>query len=233
MALTESSVRTIETGLCLGFSTLALLEAGCGTDGHCHVAMDPFESSIWRNAGLRAVQDSGLAARFEFFEEESQLVLPFLLRQGREFDLGFVDGNHRFEHTFLDLFYLARLVRPGGLIVVDDTDWPGVRLAVEYFLTNMDCRAVVFDPDTGTWAETHEIVPIIDGSRLTGLRLPAARSEGRWDDFEPFALPLSQVPGRQALKFVTRGLINRAKRVFSPHNGRGVRRSAQEAVDRN
>jgi hypothetical protein len=33
----------------------------------------------------------------EFYAEESLVVLPRLLTEGREFDLAFIDGNHRFE----------------------------------------------------------------------------------------------------------------------------------------
>ena len=43
--------------------------------------------------------------------EESQIVLPRLWDAHECFDLAFVDGNHRFDWAFVDLFYLGRLVR--------------------------------------------------------------------------------------------------------------------------
>ena len=51
----------------------------------------------------------------------------------------FVAGSHRFHEVFVDLYFLRRLVRPGGLIVPDDAAWPallrqlgiGSRMSVE------------------------------------------------------------------------------------------------------
>lgn len=211
LARAEKATRTIETGLCLGFSALAFLEAGCAIDDHVHVAIDPFESSVWGNAGIRAVREAGLSNRFEFFEEPSQLVLPSLLRDGRGFDMGFIDGNHRFEHAFIDLYYLSRLVRPGGLIVVDDADMAPVGLAVSYFLTNMGCRSVLMDPGTGDLVDSTGLRPVVGGSRLTALRLPAPPSIGTWDEFTPFTAN-EKVSGRRAMRMLVDAAIRRLRR---------------------
>jgi hypothetical protein len=64
-------------------------------------------------------------------------VLPQLLRAGRQFDIGFVDGNHRFAAVFVDLYYLGLLVKRGGVITLDDYDLPGIRRAVAFFVTNL------------------------------------------------------------------------------------------------
>src|SRR5207248_1052002 len=53
-------------------------------------------------------------------EEESQLVLPRMVAEGRSFDFAFVDGNHRFDRVFLDLAYVGRLLHPGAVVFVDD-----------------------------------------------------------------------------------------------------------------
>ena len=58
-------------------------------------------------------------------------------RGQREFDLAFVDGDHRFEGVFLDLYFMTRLVKPGGLVVVDDMWMPSVRTAVAYVEKNL------------------------------------------------------------------------------------------------
>jgi hypothetical protein len=72
----------------------------------------------------------------EFHSEESQLLLPAFVKEGRSFDLAFVDGNHRFDYVFVDLFFLGRLVRRGGVIILDDYDLPGIRRVVSFFVTN-------------------------------------------------------------------------------------------------
>ena len=73
----------------------------------------------------------------EHHSELSEIALPQFLKEGRRFDLAFVDGNHRFDGVFLDLFYLGRLVRKGGILILDDYNLPGVRRAVSFFLANL------------------------------------------------------------------------------------------------
>ena len=55
-------------------------------------------------------------------------------------DAAFVDGSHVFHNVFVDLYYLQMIVRPGGLIVLDDYWWPGVATAARYFETNLGWR---------------------------------------------------------------------------------------------
>lgn len=54
------------------------------------------------------------------------------------FHLAFVDGNHRFDGVFLDLVFLGRLVRAGGIIFVDDYQLPAVARAVSFCVTNLN-----------------------------------------------------------------------------------------------
>jgi len=50
---------------------------------------------------------------------------PFaLLRNGFLADAAFVDGGHVFHNVFVDLFYLRELVRPNGLVILDDCNYP-------------------------------------------------------------------------------------------------------------
>jgi predicted O-methyltransferase YrrM len=73
----------------------------------------------------------------EHLAEESQLALPRLAGEGRQFDLAVVDGNHRFDAVFVDLVYLGRLLRPGGIVFLDDYHLPGVARAASFFLANL------------------------------------------------------------------------------------------------
>ena len=129
------ALRTFETGLGFAVSTLHICEGLLANGpGACHVAMDPFQSraaptagTTYAGVGLRTLEEAGVASLVEFYEEESQTVLPRLLREGRIFDLAFIDGSHRFEAVFLDLVYAARLVPEGGVVFVDDTQLLPVR----------------------------------------------------------------------------------------------------------
>jgi predicted O-methyltransferase YrrM len=135
----EGATRTIEVGLGYGISTLhvceALLESGA-SDAR-HVAIDPHQTARFADCALQFLEDAGVAGLVELHRDESQLVLPRLLSEGRSFDLAFVDGNHRFDGVFLDLVYLGRLVRPGGVVVLDDYGLPAVARAASFFLANL------------------------------------------------------------------------------------------------
>jgi predicted O-methyltransferase YrrM len=186
LAVAERAERTIEVGLALGMSALFLCQAVLLRDGR-HVAIDPFQAESWNGAGLRTLRDAGVEELVEVIEEESQLALPRLVADGREFDFAFVDGDHRFEGVFLDVYYMTRLVRAGGLIVVDDMWLPSVRTAVAYVEKNL--RATLEPnalPNGFRWRRR----PLGRGvPRGTGdaavLRLPNERPEARWDEFVP------------------------------------------------
>jgi predicted O-methyltransferase YrrM len=140
----ERATATLEVGLGYAVSTLFVCEALLENGGGAHIAIDPYQfeglpqhRTRFDGAGLRALEDAGVRDLVEFHAEESQIVLPRLLAEGRRFDLAFVDGNHRFEAVFLDLVYSARLVNEGGIVFVDDTQLPGVRRAVGFCRANL------------------------------------------------------------------------------------------------
>jgi len=55
----------------------------------------------------------------------SQTILPELVNNNSEpvFDLVYVDGSHQADDTFVDGYYVNKLLRPGGLIIFDDYNW--------------------------------------------------------------------------------------------------------------
>jgi predicted O-methyltransferase YrrM len=131
--------RTIEVGLGYGISALfareGLLRNGDPTARH--VVIDPYQPTRFRNCGLQFLDEAGVTEMVEYRTEESQVVLPRFLSEGRSFDLAFVDGNHRFDGVFLDLVYLGRLVHPGGIVFVDDYQLAAVARAVSFCVTNL------------------------------------------------------------------------------------------------
>jgi predicted O-methyltransferase YrrM len=184
LAISEHAERTIEVGLALGMSALFLCAAVLGRDGR-HVAVDPYQRESWNGAGLRTLRDAGVDDRVEVIEEESQLALPRLLSERRGFDLAFVDGDHRFEGVFLDLYFMTRLVRPGGLIVVDDPWMPSVRTALAYVERNL---GATLEPDALPGAFSWRRRPLSRGiprgaGNMAVVRLPDERPELRWDEF--------------------------------------------------
>ena len=100
--------------------------------------------------------------------EPSSIALARLTGEGFAADAAFVDGSHRFHEVFVDLYYLRKLVRPGGLIILDDAEWPSVATALRYYDTNLG------------WQRE----PL--ASRLEARRLPTTREEPAFTSFRPF-----------------------------------------------
>ena len=166
----ERACVVIEIGLAYGSSALAIGEAllsVCGQRAR-HVMIDPFQESGYSNVGWRLLLSTGLGPTSRLLVEASSLALPRLLEEGFVADAAFVDGSHRFHEVFVDLYFLRKLVRPGGLIVLDDVEWPSVSSALAYFDLNLKWR------------------PVDLGKRLAGRRLPDELVEPAFTDFRPF-----------------------------------------------
>jgi predicted O-methyltransferase YrrM len=126
--------RTVEVGCAFGLSSLFICDAlSVASDPH-HVIIDPFQATEFENQGIRNLERAGFTF-FRLIEEPSELALPSLLRAGEEFDLALIDGYHTFDHTLLDFFFLNRMLKVGGIIVIDDTSMPAVNKAVKYIST--------------------------------------------------------------------------------------------------
>lgn len=171
LLLREDAEVVVEIGLAYGVSALAVAEALVQRDGGRpkHVVIDAFQDRF-QDAGWNAIEAAGLLDLCSLLRERSQLALPRLLSDGFVADAAFVDGSHVFHNIFVDLFYLGEIVRPGGLVVLDDCEWPSVATAVRYFERN-----------TG-W-ERH---PIETTTRLEAYRLPDPRIQPTFESFMPF-----------------------------------------------
>jgi predicted O-methyltransferase YrrM len=160
----------IEVGLASGSSALAIGEALCttGPTNVSHVVIDPFQATAYGNVGWDAVSAAGLAAQTTLIAEPSSIVLARLAAAGFRADAAFVDGSHRFHEVFVDLYFLRKLVHPGGLIILDDAAWPSVATALRYFDLNLGWR------------------PVSIAGRLTARRVPDEPFEPAFTDFKPF-----------------------------------------------
>jgi predicted O-methyltransferase YrrM len=106
---------TLEVGMGYGLSAAAILSV---TD--CiHHAMDPLQHE-YRDLGLLNVERLGLSGRLVFHREYSHAVLPRLLAEGLRVDFAFIDGGHRFDEIFLDVYYAELLLDQGGHVVLHD-----------------------------------------------------------------------------------------------------------------
>ncbi len=135
----EAATHTIEIGLGYGLAALFACEGllANGDPTPRHVVLDPNQATRFANCGLQVLDDAGVAKLIEFHPEASETALPRFLSEGRRFDLAFIDANHRFDGIFLDLIYLGRLIRRGGILFVDDYQLPSIRRATSFCTTNL------------------------------------------------------------------------------------------------
>jgi predicted O-methyltransferase YrrM len=131
--------RTLEIGLSYGGSALAFC-ASHRELGHQpasqHVAIDPFQASIWQDAGISAIRRAGLEKYVDVRVTHSALALPRLLQDGRRFDLIYIDGSHLFEDVFVDAYFAARLLDPGGIVLFDDSTDPHIAKVLRFLQRN-------------------------------------------------------------------------------------------------
>jgi len=121
-------------------------------------------------------------------QDDSRLALPRMVADGELFDFVYVDGGHWFDFVFLDIHYSLRLVRPGGLIVVDDHWMQSVQAALAFFHSNGIGELELYDPQG-------------PGKRFVGVRKPMVEAHRTWDHFAEFGRhTLPEYPWRNAVR---------------------------------
>lgn len=113
--------RYIEVGVFTGYSSLAVGLA-LPADGEI-IACDVSEE--WTGIARRYWRQAGLEGRIHLHLAPANETLQALLDegQGERFDFAFIDADKEGYATYYEL--LLRLVRPGGLIAVDNVLWGG------------------------------------------------------------------------------------------------------------
>lgn len=188
LLVAERAEKVVEIGLAYASSALAIGEALVTVDPARprHVIIDPFQGSEWSDVGWDLLCSVGLDSIATLIRTASSIALPQLVTDGFVADAAFVDGSHRFHEVFVDFYFLRKIVRPGGLIVIDDHWTPSVRTAAHYYEQNLGWTAI---PDAFTGGtlvpigrDAHaEAVP-----RCRAFRLPDAPFEPSFDAFRPF-----------------------------------------------
>jgi predicted O-methyltransferase YrrM len=147
IAAVEPSM-TLEVGMAYGLSTLYICDAlsKLPKTAH-HIAIDPKQSEHYRDIGKFNVRQAGFAHMVQIIEQGSELALPRLLADGTRIDLAVIDGWHTFDHALVDFFYINRMLRVGGVVILDDVDWPSIDKLVRYLLNYPAYRLIA---GTGT-----------------------------------------------------------------------------------
>jgi predicted O-methyltransferase YrrM len=188
LLIAERAETVVEVGLAYASSALAIGEALVTVDPPHprHVIIDPFQDSGYANVGWDLLRAAGLDSITRLLRAWSSLTLPELLAEGLVADAAFVDGSHRFHEVFVDFYFLRKIVRPGGLIVIDD-DWtPSVRTAVRYYEKNLGWTAIPDAFADGTLRSIGDDPAAEAVPRCRAIRLPDPLVEPPFEQFHPF-----------------------------------------------
>jgi predicted O-methyltransferase YrrM len=188
LLISEGAQTVVEVGLAYASSALAIGEAlvTVNPPRPRHVIIDPFQERDWSNVGWDLLRSAGLDSIASLMLVPSSIALPQLLTEGLAADAAFVDGSHRFHEVFVDLYFLRKIVRPGGLIVVDDAWTPSVLTAVHYYERNLGWTAIpdAFSGETTTTAAADPRAEPV--TRCKAFRLPDPSFEPPFEEFQAF-----------------------------------------------
>lgn len=160
---------SVEVGLAYGFSTLYILDSMQRGKYGRHIAIDPGADYFWHGIGLRAVEETGLADRFQWIKGSSHEAIPQLLSRGERAQFVYIDGNHLFDYALVDFFLSDKLLDVGGLILFDDLWLPAIKRVASFVSTN------------ATWYES--VVAHCDNLAVFRKFAKDARA---WDHFADF-----------------------------------------------
>lgn len=170
---------TLEIGLAMGCSALAICDAISATPQARHIIMDPRQHAqpLWGGIGLHNLSRAGFSPLVDFLEQPSHRGLAQLEAEGRRVQFAFIDGFHTFDYTLVDFFLVDRVLEVGGAVAFDDADWPSVRRVVRYVATNLSYTVhAVMPPRSDRWSaarRTYEAVRGVAGAVLgASARLP-------------------------------------------------------------
>lgn len=141
---------TLEVGLAYGISALFICEALNVRSDTQHIIIDPNQHGgtwghSWDGIGIANLRRAGYGNIVRLIEEPSYRALPELERSGQRVDFAFIDGWHTFDFTLVDFFYIDRILNIGGIVAIDDTNFPAIRKVCRFVITNLSYSVIGID----------------------------------------------------------------------------------------
>ena len=126
--------KCVEVGMAFGTSAFYILSC----ENTTLISIDPFQTTQWKSMGLNLIKEMKLNDRHTLIEKKSYIGLPEIIQKYGEnnFDFVFIDGWHVFDATLLDFYFSDKLIKIGGIILIDDALHKGVEKCVKYIDKN-------------------------------------------------------------------------------------------------
>jgi predicted O-methyltransferase YrrM len=133
---------SLEVGCAYGISSLYICEALRQVNAEKHIIIDAYQREIFEGIGVDNLQRAGYADLIWFFETLSYRALARLTEERVKIDFAFIDGQHTFDYVLVDFFLIDKLLRPGGVVILDDLWLPSIRSVCRYVLLNLRYKCV-------------------------------------------------------------------------------------------
>lgn len=138
--------KCLEVGMATGSTAAYMLKAIEQLGGGEVVSIDRAQSTFYRSIGVRTVEQTGLGRWHRLIEDDSIVSLFELWRSGARFGFVFMDGWKTFDHLAVELYFVARLLVAGGLVVFDDLPMPSVQHAIRLLEGHYEMKRVDLIP---------------------------------------------------------------------------------------
>ncbi|MGH9642976.1 MAG: class I SAM-dependent methyltransferase [Terriglobales bacterium] len=139
---------SLEVGLAYGVSALFICDALKRQSETKHIVIDPVQRSAWQGIGIANLRRAGYGSIVTLMESPSYRALAELERSGQRIDFAFIDGNHTFDFVLVDFFFIDRMLNIGGMVVLDDANWPSINKVCRFVATNLCYTVVAEHPPT-------------------------------------------------------------------------------------
>lgn len=123
------ATRCLEVGLAYGISALAICRELKRRKDPAYYAIDPMQS-YWKHIGTSNLKAAGYWDFVSFLPEYSDVGLTQLWREGVTLDFAYVDSTKVFDILLVDTHLIGKMLRVGGILVMDDVGFPGIRKLV-------------------------------------------------------------------------------------------------------
>lgn len=123
--------KTLEIGFAFAKSASHIIAASNSK----HLVCDPFQNN-YNNMGLTNIEKLQFKDLLEFYPDYSHNILPLLLKENRNFEFIFIDGDHKFDGILVDFYYADLLLNKDGYVLLHDTWMRSTRLVESFIKTN-------------------------------------------------------------------------------------------------
>lgn len=142
---------SLEIGLAYGISSLFILEELKQIPQSKHIIIEPFPDVYWEDIGLYNIRNAGFIDMVEFYKDFSFNVLPKLYLQGQKIQFAYLDTTKVFDIVLTDTFFISKMLDIGGVFVLDDVGFPGIRKIARFYSQHPAYEIVLqYKPDKET-----------------------------------------------------------------------------------